>query len=163
METNFEQKLGEQKYPEIEELVETELPQEEKERIAKLIFKDQLEGIKVMLKGVGLSFAGDVDTMMSEIDSTVKKIGQSSEQAADTLMSYFDEKVRNPLFAKFEELLLAAENDEVQNVKDWHKQAQEKAGELWKRWFEEINALADTYQNELIAKIKESGQEEKSE
>jgi hypothetical protein len=154
METNFEQKPEEHKYPEVEELVETELPQEKKEEIAKLIFKGQIEGIGVVLKGADLSLSGEINKVLDELDDAVEKIGQNSKQVTELLMSYFNEKVREPLFAKFEELLLAAESDQVQDVRDWHIQAQKKADELWKKWFQEANALADTYQDELIAQIK---------
>lgn len=137
MERRFEPNTQEPKYPKLEDFVNTELPENVKGDIARLVFNGQSEEI------INALITGEGEYIDFEHESDIKD-RENFHVTHKALTSYFDENIRKVLINKATELLKDAEDNsyEIQEINSWYQKMKESANELFERWLREIVVLA---------------------
>lgn len=120
--------LGFEKYPHLDDLVETKLPQEIQIKIAELVFDGEISDI-FETSGEHQGWSDDV---FEECSSNFEKLNE-------ILLSYFNEKVMQVLRKKSIELLAESRfnKDECAKIIAWYKDTKETAEVMLQRWMKE--------------------------
>lgn len=115
----------------LEKLVETELPQEIKKKIAELVFDGKISNIFEASSEEALKQGWSEDVS--------KEYSSNQETLCKILSSYFDKKVMDVLFRKSSELLQESQNNKqkTQEIMIWYDGIKETATEMLQRWIKE--------------------------